>query len=111
MFQGNGNQPGGVEKFVPEATLAGDWDFMGGPAGMGGVGTKDTLFDGHSGAIRIRLPGYFDITLEKDYKAPQYALDKGFDGPHVPGIRPDAAELEKVKHKLTVPRAATFEDD
>lgn len=80
---------------------------MGGPAGLGGIGTKELLTDGHGGAVRIRLPGYFDITLEKDFKAGELTTDTGFDGKHVPGIRPNTAELERVKHTLTVPKPRT----
>jgi hypothetical protein len=107
LHQGNGRQPGGVDRFAPEATFAGDWDFMGGPAGLGGLGTKDVLTDGHSGAVRIRLPGYFDITLEKDFKAGEFVTDSGFDGKHTSGVRPNTAELDRVKHLLTVPKPST----
>lgn len=67
------------------------------------------MTDGHGGAIRLRLPGYFHITLEKDFRAHVPTVDTGFDGKHGPGVRPDPAEMERVKHTLSVPKSLTFD--
>ena len=77
---------------------------MGGPAGQGGEGTKETVHDGNAGAVRIRLPGYFDISLEKMFVAPKAVVDRGYENDHPQGVRPSASSVAKVRHLLSNPR-------
>jgi hypothetical protein len=102
--QGQGRQPGGHTRFVPDATLAGEWDFIGGIAGLGGEGTKETVVDGNAGAVRLRLPGYFDLPLEKMFKAPSAVIDTGVDSEHTAGVRPSSSSVARVRHLLSKPR-------
>ena len=96
--------PGGADRFVPEATLSGEWDFVGGIAGTGGLGTKEIVRDGNAGAVRVRLPGYFDIPLEKLFKAPAAIVDRGYESEHPRGVRPSSSSIAKVRHLLSKPR-------
>jgi hypothetical protein len=80
---------------------------VGGPVGQGGEGTKEAVSDGNSGAVRIRRPGYFDITLEKDFKAKPAEIDTGFQGEHPAGVRPSASAVARVRHLLRNPRPLT----
>lgn len=104
MLCGKGCQPGGHDRFVPEATLSADWDLLGGIAGLGGLGSKEEVKDGHGGAVRIRLPGYFDMPLERIFKAPPARIDSGYDGEHPRGVRPAAAAVARVRHLLSNPK-------
>lgn len=102
--QGIGRVPGGHDRFVPDATLSGEWDFVGGIAGQGGEGTKESVQDGNAGAVRLRLPGYFDMRLEKMFKVPAAVVDRGVDSEHAPGVRPSASSVARVRHLLSNPR-------
>lgn len=65
LLGGNGFEPGGKDMDIPAATGIGEWDLNGRLAGYGGRGSKMELQTGCSGAVRIRLPGYFDTRLEE----------------------------------------------
>jgi hypothetical protein len=34
------------------------------------MGSKEAVKDGNAGGVRLRLPGYFDMPLEKLFRAP-----------------------------------------
>lgn len=63
-----GRMPGGVTYEPPMATGLGDWDFVGGFVGEGGIGSAEEVKAGNHGGVRLILPGYY-------YKKP-YSNDR-----------------------------------
>jgi len=62
-LSGKGYKPGGMEIDLPGATGVGDWDFLDRFAGFGGCSTKESVQSGTSGAIRVRLPKYYQTSI------------------------------------------------
>ncbi|CAK9013422.1 Serine/threonine-protein phosphatase 6 regulatory ankyrin repeat subunit C (PP6-ARS-C) (Serine/threonine-protein phosphatase 6 regulatory subunit ARS-C) [Durusdinium trenchii] len=63
MLPGVGLEPGGRYADLPAATGVGEWDLNGRFAGFGGTGSKSAVEPGCNGAIRIRLPRYFETDI------------------------------------------------
>jgi hypothetical protein len=54
---GYGHEPGGLQHDPPKAVGIGEWDYVGGFAGQGGMGHLSETNPGNAGAVRVMKPG------------------------------------------------------